>query len=67
LAPDGSVLLQKRSQPAKTHKARRFSYSGKRRRHPWAPGTYRGEYQLLRKIDGRNQVVLKSTTKVDIE
>jgi murein DD-endopeptidase MepM/ murein hydrolase activator NlpD len=67
LAPDGSVLLQRQGPPAKKHKARWFTYSGKRIRRPLVPGVYRGEYQLLRTIDGRNRAVLKSATKVRIE
>jgi len=67
MAPDGTVLLRKQGRPAKKHKARWFTYSGKRAQRPWAAGTYVGEYELLRTTGGRRQVVLKSTAKVRME
>ena len=67
IAPDGTVLVRRQGRPAKKHNARWFTYSGKRARRPWAPGTYKGEYQLLRTTGGRRQVVLKTTARVRIE
>ena len=67
IAPDGSELVRNQRRPAKNHKARWFTYSGKRARRPWAPGTYIGEYQLLRKTAGRIKVVLKSIARVHVE
>ncbi len=67
IAPDGTVLVVKQGPAAKAHKARWFSYSGKRARRPWPPGTYKGEYQLLRTTAGRRQVALSTTAMVRIE
>ena len=67
IAPDGRVLVQKQGQPAKKHKIRWFTYSGKRARRPWITGIYKGEYQLVRMTEGGRKVVLKSTTSVRIE
>ncbi len=64
IAPDGSVLVNTKRKPATKHKARWFSYSGKRAWRLWLSGTYKGEYQLLR-TNGRNeQVVLQTTVEV---
>ena len=67
IAPDGRVLVQKQGQPAKKHKIRWFTYSGKRARRPWITGIYKGEYQLVRMTGAGRKVVLKSTTSVRIE
>ncbi|MBT4703415.1 MAG: M23 family metallopeptidase, partial [Rhodospirillaceae bacterium] len=67
IAPDGTVLVQKQGQPAKRHKARWFTYTGKRARRPWAAGTYKGEYQLSRTAGNGRQVVLKTTATVGLE
>ena len=66
IAPDGKVMARHQGRPAKEHKARWFSYSGKRARGAWPAGTYRGEYQLLRTTGGRKRVVLKTTAQVRV-
>jgi len=65
--PNGRVLLRKKANPATNHKARWFTYSGKRARNPWARGTYEGKYQLLRLVGGEKKVFLDKTTRVKIE
>lgn len=67
ISPDGRVLVRKQGGPAKKHKARWFTYSGKRTQRTWAPGTYKGEYQLLRTTGGQKQVVLKSTASARVD
>ena len=66
-APDGSVLVRKKGRPAKKHKIRWFTYSGKRARRLWMTGVYKGEYQLVRTTGAKQFVVLQSTTSVHIE
>ena len=66
LAPDGSVLVDKRgSVPG--HKARWFSFAGKPLRGgSWPVGTYRGEYRLTRTRDGREVSVLDLRRELEV-
>ncbi|HEB97415.1 MAG TPA: M23 family metallopeptidase [Sedimenticola thiotaurini] len=49
LAPDGRVIARQERE-LQRNRARQYSYTGKRRRQRnWAPGSYEGRYQLLRK------------------
>ncbi|HEX9178913.1 MAG TPA: M23 family metallopeptidase [Burkholderiales bacterium] len=48
IAPGGGVLAERRA-PIPGNRAQWLAYAGKRRgAAPWAPGTYRGEYALMR-------------------
>lgn len=48
IAPGGRVLAERRA-PIPGNRAQWLAYAGKRRGEtPWPPGTYRGEYVLLR-------------------
>jgi len=66
IGPKGNVLAE--SQRILTrNQAQRFSYIGKRRKQePWPPGRYRGEYKLLRNLEGRVQSVAGIVTDLDL-
>ena len=58
LDPDGAVLARKQEVIA-GNRARRFSYSGRRRgRDQWPEGVYRASYRLQRRVDGEDRDVL---------
>jgi hypothetical protein len=65
-APDGSVLARHENELGEdAHQ--RFQFLG-RKRPPegWQHGTYRGEYRLVRKIDGEVLVVASATREATI-
>ena len=67
IAPDGRMLVNKKSSTARKHMVRRFIFSGKRLRRSLAPGLYTGEYLLMRTKGGRRSVALKTKARVQIE
>jgi hypothetical protein len=45
-----------------------FRFLGKKRPgRGWAPGLYRGEYSLLRNIDGRETVAASASRSINVE
>ena len=67
VAPDRSVVADRRFVRQETHKALWHSFIGKRRRGAaWPPGTYRARYTLSREIAGQRQVVIEAVRQVDI-
>ena len=67
IGPNGVVLIERANRmPAR--KAQWFRIIGKRRRDtPWPSGTYRGEYHLLRTIDGELRTVISVTRDVIVK
>ena len=66
LAPDGSVLADKRAS-VPGNKARWFSFAGKPLRGgAWPPGVYRGEYRLTRTHEGREATVLDLHRELEV-
>ncbi|MGD9538312.1 MAG: M23 family metallopeptidase [Alphaproteobacteria bacterium] len=65
-APDGSVLARIANE-LNEDAHQRFQFVGKKRPPDgWQRGTYRGEYRLLRKIDGEESVVASATREATI-
>ncbi len=65
-APDGTVLASAEQVLDRTQ-AQRFSYIGKRLRAPsWPPGTYRAEYTLSRRQDGKTETVVRGSRRVEV-
>ena len=67
IAPDGSRLTETRKRrPGRL--AQRFGFVGKRRKaEAWPAGVYRGEYRLLRKVDGQVRTALSVAREVVVE
>ena len=59
LAPDGTVVAQDVSL-VERNKANWFVYVGRKYRAPgWLPGVYKGNFELIRDVDGEAQPVVK--------
>jgi murein DD-endopeptidase MepM/ murein hydrolase activator NlpD len=65
--PDGRVMVQRSSRLARRF-AVAFRFLGKKRPEGgWPPGLYRGEYRLLRNVDGRETVAAAASRAVTVE
>ncbi len=64
VAPGGQVVAEK-SQRLAARKAQWFSFVGRKRPgSAWPAGTYRGEYRLLREIDGEMREVVGAAREI---
>ncbi|MDJ0863836.1 MAG: M23 family metallopeptidase [Gammaproteobacteria bacterium] len=65
--PQGNVLAEN-TDVLRKHKAQRFNFIGKRRRKtPWMPGVYRGEYTLSRNVNGSRREVIRIEREVRVQ
>ena len=66
VAPDGAVVAANTRQ-LPDGKAQWFSFVGRKRRGAaWAAGAYRGEYRLLRAIEGEPREVLSAVRMIAV-
>lgn len=66
IAPDGGVVAENSSLLDKD-KAQYFSFAGRKRRgDAWPRGVYRGEYKLIREIDGAPRELLSATREITL-
>jgi hypothetical protein len=65
LAPDGTVVAEREQSSIKSAH-QHFQTIGLLRPHlgAWAPGIYRGEYLLLREIDGKRRPLIGTVRQV---
>jgi hypothetical protein len=65
--PRGGVVVENTEQAEKP-KAQSYRFVGKKKpAEGWPPGTYRGEYKLIRAVDGQGIAVVETTREVEIE
>jgi murein DD-endopeptidase MepM/ murein hydrolase activator NlpD len=65
--PDGRVMVERSGKLPKRY-AVAFRFLGKKRPgHGWPRGLYRGEYRLLRNIDGRETVAAAASRTISVE
>lgn len=66
IAPDGGVMAENNSLLDKD-KAQYFSFAGRKRRgDAWPKGVYRGEFKLIREIDGAPRELLSATREITL-
>jgi murein DD-endopeptidase MepM/ murein hydrolase activator NlpD len=67
VGPDGKSITQRSVRMPKRY-ALWFSSFGRKRTEPaWPPGRYRGEFRLIRVVDGRQTIVANATREVVVE
>jgi len=64
--PDGTVLTEnKESVPG--NKAQWLRYAGRKLREAaWPAGRYRGEYRVVRQVDGKDVVIVETTQEIEV-
>ena len=66
LRPDGTVLTENTTS-VPGNKAQWLRYAGRKLREAaWPAGRYRGEYRVVRKIDGKDVVIVETTQEIEV-
>ncbi len=67
VGPRGGTVVEN-TEPAEKPKAQSYRFVGKKKPSGgWPPGTYRGEYKLIRAVDGTDTVVIETTREVELQ
>ena len=65
-APDGEVLVERFRRLGKD-RAEQFGFAGRKRKDAlWPAGVYRGEYVLMREVDGARREVLRASREIEL-
>jgi peptidase M23-like protein len=66
LRPDGTVLTENTARIPR-NKAQWLRYAGRKLREAaWPAGRYRGEYQVVRQVDGKAVVIVKTAQEIEV-
>ncbi len=66
LRPDGTVLTENNAS-VPGNKAQWLRYAGRKLRETaWPAGRYRGEYRVVRQVDGKDVVIVETTQEVEV-
>lgn len=66
LRPDGTVLTENKT-TVPGNKAQWLRYAGRKLREAaWPAGRYRGEYRVVRQVDGKDVVIVETTQEIEV-
>jgi len=66
LRPDGTVLTENNAS-VPGNKAQWLRYAGRKLRDTaWPTGRYRGEYRVVRQVDGKDVVIVETTQEIEV-